>query len=133
MGQVISHKIDPVQSMSLENKLNLAISYSSHILDDTPDTLIIPIEYINYLNEEAILYKDKLYSIHSSDILNIYRDQIYEILTSEEFKNLKPHLFKKIIFASQNCKKIVVIDILSNSHIKTDMVINMEGFIKSFT
>ena len=132
---IIDYPQEDTHKMSFKDKLKLALTYSSsHILDDTSDTLTITVDYIDDQLDGFMIIKNKLYDVSNSDLVNIYKDKIFRIISSEEFKEMNPHAFRRIIFHTQKCTKIVIIDIPSNrrddKEDEVDMCINMTGFDK---
>ena len=71
------------------SKLDLATTCTSSILEKTPDTICLKVQ-------------------------NEYNDQVpksvVDILKSDEYRNLRPDLFDRVLFHDRYCKIIVEID-----------------------
>ena len=91
MGLIQSNIIKP-QQLSLKHKLELASTCTSHILEETPFTI-----HLNDIN-------------NVSSLKGQIPDNLFDVVSSNDFKEMQPHLFRRIYFHDRMCKISLVIE-----------------------
>ena len=90
MGLTQSNIINP--QISLKDKLYISSTYTSDILEETPFTI-----HLNDINNIPSL-KGKI------------PDNLYNVVSSNEFQEMQPHLFRRIYFHDRMCKVSLIIE-----------------------
>lgn len=124
MGQIFSYSIHN----NLSEIIRLSQSYTSYILSDSLDTLYIDVNYIEDKENDYKIINKKIDESVNSFLVYKYRDQIKKLIICKEFNDESPHLFRKVIFHTRTCDKIIVINNLHNIEGNVDLCINMYGF-----
>lgn len=113
LKSIINNIIPP---LTQKEKLMWGTSYyTAKYMKDMPNTVNVYVKNNIYNEHDSIRDQINNSVNNGSQTFKTYKDQIYSLIISDEFKELYPEKCKKIIFHTKRCEKVCVINMPENT------------------
>lgn len=114
--------------LNAQQRLDCCSSYNiSKYMEDMPTTVNVYVEN-NLYNEFNQIHEQMNNAVDISQTFAKYKDQIYSLLISDEFRTLNADQCNKIIFHTRRCEKVFVINMPNKENHDVDLCVSLQLF-----